>query len=127
MKWRRGKMMPTIIKLVEQSYHKIEDIRNVYIKRYGPINDWGMLQYTYLFNADIEIISFLEEQNVTINQEAQDFGVALGMLMIRNEVRMMYFEKYGTKELDMYAKEEMFQNIYECALDFWIHGQLLNN
>lgn len=107
---------------MEQSYHKIEDIRTQYIKIYGSVESWGVLQYTFLLNSDTEITALLEEHGVTLNKETQNYGITLGMLMIKNEIKMMFYDKHGTTDLDMNAKEEMYNTIYDCALDYWIHG-----
>ena len=120
-----------IIQMVEQSYRKIDDIRDEYIKRYGPVEGWQFLQYILLLNTDTEITCFLEKNNITLNSETQEYGVTFGMLRIRNEVRNIFHSKYGTSnpsKLTMQAKEEMYQAIYHSALDYWIHGiEALNN
>jgi hypothetical protein len=100
----------------------INDIKSHYYQRFGKDVIWSTSeQDTFLLNCDAEIQSFLEKNKIDIHDDAYDFGITYGIMIIRKDIEYKFVKLYGGN-LDYIQKNQLFETLNKSIYNYLTEG-----
>jgi hypothetical protein len=110
-------------RIAEKIRSIIADIKLGYCERYGKdVYAWDDDEKNlYLLNCDMELIHFLETEELNISENALNNGLTFSIVIIIYECTRFFLDMYGD-EMDMYSAESMHRKINDSIIHFLEYG-----
>lgn len=98
---KMGKMITNKNYISEIILNHISDLKDHYIKEYGPVPEWSSVKKKiFLLNADVVIESTLEKFKVKIHKKARENGLGVGVCKLQVFLTKKYL--IGTNSCEIY-------------------------